>query len=98
MVFAWLKRRVEAAGLLIAKVTVWLDVFLRSMVFKLVAFTFSLTVLVALLVEDAFSWERAAGYFVIAIVAVAPLVVICVFCAYIRHRVTRTHSPSNSTN
>ena len=97
MVFAWLKRHVEAARLLIAKVRVWLDASLRSVVFKLTAFAFSLTVVVALSVEDAFSWERAAGYFVITIVAIAPLVVIRVFYAYIRHRVRRTHSPSNST-
>lgn len=97
MVFAWLKRRVEAAGLLIAKIRGWLDASLRSMVFKLAVFAFSLIVVVARSVEDAFSWERAAGYFVIAVVAIAPLVVILVFCAYIRHRVRRTHSPSNST-
>ena len=77
MVFAWLKKGVEAVGLLIAKVRVWLDTPLRSMVFCLAAFAFSLTVVVARSVgDDAFSWERAAGYFVITIVAIAPFFVI----------------------
>lgn len=87
MVFARLRRRVEAAGLLIAKVWVWLDTPLREMVFCLAAFAFSLTVVVARSVEDdAFSWERAAGYFVITILAIAPLFVIPALCAYVRRR------------